>query len=142
MGFVFAVVKHCHSCSSSNGLRILAANHDLGIIENVRQVQNSALHPALLLFGCVIVAVLGQVAELSCGFDLACDVNATAGGEVAMLGGEPIEGGLRKLLYLGHAINATYPRHRLGSCTTPPKIEQNVNRCCHSRPEIPAGRLM
>ena len=61
---------------------------DLGVLQDALEVQDPALHLALLLLGGVVVAVLGEVAQFAGRLDLAGDVDASAGGEVLVLGGE------------------------------------------------------
>ena len=65
---------------------------DLGVLEQVLELADAALHVALLVLGGVVVAVLGQVAELAGSFDLAGDLDATTCREVLELGLQPIEG--------------------------------------------------
>ena len=70
-------------------------------------MHDAAFHLALLLLGGVVVAVLGEIAELTGGLDLAGDVDAPARGEVVVLGLEPVEGGLGELLCVCHADEAS-----------------------------------
>src|SRR5690606_29722815 len=66
------------------------------------EVGDAALHLALLLLRGVVVAVLGQVAELAGGLDLAGDLDPAARRQVVVLGLEPIERSLREVVGLGH----------------------------------------
>ena len=50
---------------------VVAALDDLGVLEEVLELADAALHVALLVLGGVVVAVLGQVAHEAGGLDLA-----------------------------------------------------------------------
>ena len=64
---------------------------DLGVLEQVLELADPALHVALLVLGGVVVAVLGEVAHLAGAFDLVGDLDAAAGGEIVELGLQPVE---------------------------------------------------
>ena len=63
---------------------------------------DAGLHLALLLFGGVVVAVLGEITELAGGLDLASDVGATVRSQVLELGLQPVVGFLGQMVGLGH----------------------------------------
>ena len=74
---------------------------------------------ALASVGVPILGVYGNndereaLAELTGGLDLAGDVDTPAGGEVVVLGLEPVEGGLGELLCVCHASEASGEGRRI-----------------------------
>ena len=78
---------------------------DLGVLDERLELPDAALHLSLLFLGGVVVAVLGEVAELAGGFDLAGDVDPTEGGELFVLLLQSLEGGTREMVRLGHPQN-------------------------------------
>ena len=58
----------------------------------------------LLILRGVVVAVLGEVAELPCALDRLGDVDASPCGEVFVFGFQPLEGGPGELMGLRHAL--------------------------------------
>ena len=65
-----------------------AAFDDLGVLEDVLELADPALHVPLLVLGGVVVAVLGQIAELAGALDLLGDLDPPAGGEIVEFGGQ------------------------------------------------------
>ena len=63
---------------------------DLGVLEEVLELADPALHVALLVLGGVVVAVLAEVAQLAGRLDLLGDLDAAAGGEIVELGLQPV----------------------------------------------------
>ena len=61
-----------------------------------------AFHVALLVLGRLVVAVLGQVAQLAGALDGLRDLDAAARGEVLVLGLEPLVGAPGELVDIGH----------------------------------------
>ncbi len=64
---------------------------DLGVLEEVLELADPALHVALLVLGRVVVGVLLEVALLAGAFDLVGDLDPAAGGEIVELGLQPVE---------------------------------------------------
>ncbi len=75
---------------------------DLCVLDQGLEVADARLHLSLLLLGGVVVAVLGEVAQLPGGFDLASDVDSAAGGQLLELFVQPVVRGLGKMLRVGH----------------------------------------
>ena len=72
---------------------------DLGVLEDRLELADAALHVALLVLGGVVVAVLGQVAQLAGALDLRGDLEAAPRrGEVVELGPQPVVRGLGQLV--------------------------------------------
>ena len=69
----------------------LGGGDDLGVLEDRLELADAALHVALLVLGGVVVAVLGEVAELAGPLDLRGDLDAAPRGEVVELGLQPVE---------------------------------------------------
>ena len=78
---------------------------DLGVLDERLEMADAALHLSLLFLGGVVVAVLGEVAELTGGLDLAGDVDPTERGELLVLFLQSLEGGTREVVRLGHPQN-------------------------------------
>ena len=68
-------------------------------------MDDSALQLGLLLFGRVVVAVLGQVPQLAGGLDLVGDLDTASGGELSKLGTQPVVRVLREVMSIGHHTN-------------------------------------
>ena len=68
--------------------------HDLAVLEQVGEVHDAPGHLPLLLLGCVVVAVLGEVAQLSSGLDLAGDVDPPARHQILVFRRDAVIGGL------------------------------------------------
>ena len=75
----------------------VAALDDLGVLEDVLELADAALHVALLVLGRVVVAVLAEVAEQAGRLDLLGDLDAAARGEVVELGLQPFVRGAGEL---------------------------------------------
>ena len=80
---------------------------DLGLSKELGEVADAALHLPLLLLGGVVVAVLGEVAELAGGLDLAGDLDPTTRGQVDVLGLQPVERRLGEVHRVGHPDQAS-----------------------------------
>ena len=76
--------------TSPPGGRAGVDDHDVG--EHRLELADPGLHLSLRILGCVVVAVLGQVAQGPGGLDGAGDVDAAAGAQVFELGLQPVEG--------------------------------------------------
>ena len=87
-----------------------AALDDLGVLEERLELADAALHLALLVLGGVVVAVLGEVAELAGRLDLAGDLDPAAGGEVLVLGLQPLVRGAGELRASSDMRDAGYRR--------------------------------
>ena len=68
-------------------------------------MDDAALQFGLLLLGCVVVAVLGQVAQFAGGLDLVGYLDTASGGEFLQLSAQPVVRGLREVMSIGHRIN-------------------------------------
>jgi hypothetical protein len=68
---------------------------DLGVLEQVGQVGDAALHVTLRLLGGVVVAVLREVAQLTGSFDLPGDLDPPARRQVVVLAPEALVRGRR-----------------------------------------------
>src|SRR4029079_9027469 len=90
----------------------VVALHDLRVLEHPGQVDDAALHLPLLLLGGVVVAVLGEVAELAGGLDLASDVEPAPRREVLVLGLESVKGRLGEVDGVSHPARLSTPPGR------------------------------
>ena len=77
---------------------------DLGVLEDVLELADASLHVALLVLGRVVVAVLGEVAELARPLDLLGHLDSTAGGQVVELGAQTVVRLLRQLVRLHSCV--------------------------------------
>ena len=95
---VVALVAGCVTIDPMPTDAIVDFVDDLGVLEDGLQLTDPALHVALLILGGVVVAVLGEVAELPCALDRLGDLDAAPRGEVVVLGLQPLEGGPGELV--------------------------------------------
>ena len=105
---VVALVADAHDDAGDHGGAIGRFN-DFGIEKKRLELTNTGLHFALLLFGGVIVAIFGEIAHFTGGLDFAGDIASTMGGELLMLGAQPVVGLLGELVDVGHgpSVQAT-----------------------------------
>ena len=80
---------------------------DFCVLEDRLQLADPAFHVTLLVLGGVVVAVLGEVAELPGPLDRLGDLDASACGEVFVFGLQPLVGRPGQLVGLRHALEAT-----------------------------------
>ena len=81
---------------------------DLRVLDHGLEVPDAAFHLPLLVLGGVVVAVLGQVAQLAGGLDLAGDVRAAVRGQLLELRDQPVVG------RLGEVLRGWHEPHRSG----------------------------
>jgi hypothetical protein len=106
LDFRLSLVPQRHDRARLDHARATAF-HDLGVLQQGLEVADPRLHLPLLFLRRVVVAVLGEVAHFAGRLDLARDVDPPAGGEIEVLGLQPLVRGARQLMGLLHRSDAT-----------------------------------
>jgi len=88
-----------------NNVGILVSFNDFVVMNNVFKNVDAGFHLALLVFGCVVVPVFGEVSQGSCGLDNTGDFRSTHRRQVVPLVTELVERRLRNAVYLTRHIN-------------------------------------
>ena len=110
---------------------------DLGVLEDRLQCPDPSFHVALLVLGRVVVAVLGQVAQLTSALDGLRDLDAAASRQVVVLGPQPLVRAAGQLVRLRHARGGyrRAPPASPGLCRRPPGPGRRGR--AHERPHLP-----
>ena len=114
LDLVITLVADAHDDPGNDGGTI-GSFDDLGIEEQSLELADPGLHLALFLLGGVVVTVFGEIAHFPSSLDLASDFDPTMGGELLVLGAQPVVGLLGELVDVSH--DASVPavqRTRLG----------------------------
>ena len=98
---VVSVVAQLHYGANGHGT-VIRRLDNYGVAQNGGQTPYAGLHHPLLVLGRLVVAVLGQVAQLARDLDLAGDIDAAPRSEVLQLRLEAVEGISGQLGRLSH----------------------------------------